>query len=476
MKMKKNKNQNLISLTHFNQALLILGSISLAHSFANATLTPTFMRGEKNIYHQSPSGIQEVCVIPAKYPNAKYKAKDLKKEIELCNTSFYNLTEQEKAEGKTTAAICAKTNSTNPALNIYELADGQTKQSVEKNSCKEGDKLAKYKNSTSCSYTPSIVGYYHVSRILGGIGNVPVSVIRSMDIKTHKSYAEQGLKNTKSGDLINQTWSGLNNILNAGLNSSKKDLVLSDDGKQSYGAMIVNPKKEEFYRSLFTPGPDRAVAFREKNEFFKLLRTEKPLDQMFSNKWEASSVQNMIAMRDITEFIILDHILDQEDRFGNIAKTIDTVYMAKDKAIDTQFQFETTSKVKNFEADKAAGLVDLTKAPLKINAMILKDNDCGVSRKNVVKQAELLKYIRHIEPKTYQKLLKFQQSVTQNKSFFTSNLLFTTTDYNEMVANINDAVKILQTNCKAGKLNMDLDIEHYFEKGKISSGSCDLEK
>jgi hypothetical protein len=455
-------------------SILLAGMI--ASQSALATLTPTIERGEKNVYYTSPRGIQEVCVIPAKYPGAKYSHKDLKKEQELCNYTFYPTSATEEAEHKQTVALCAKTNSTNPAVNIYEIdtGKGETQASIEKNDCDDADKIGKYKNSTSCSYTPSILAYYHVSRALGGIGNVPVSVLRSMDIETHKSLAKEGLKNTKSGELINQTWAGLNSILNQGLAHSKKDLVLTDDGQQSYGAFIVNPNGEAMYKELFNSGADRAAAFRDQNALFKLVKDSRSLSDIVTSDWNQGNVQKLFAMRDITEFILLDHILDQQDRFGNIAYQTQSVYMGKDKAEDTSFEVKSSLKQKDVEKDKSEGLVDNSKPVLQVKQMTLKDNDCGVSKSNVVKQAQLLSYVRHMNPKTYKRLLELQKSVVENKKFFISNLMFTGKDFDEMVANINDAVKTLKGNCESGKLRLDLDIETYLETGKPSTGSCSL--
>lgn len=452
----------------------------LASTQVFATLTPTFERGEKNIYHTSPHGIQEVCVIPKKYPETKYSKKDLKTELQLCNTSFYDVTPEEQMKGYTTAALCAKENSTNPGVNIYKLKAGQSKSQIENADCEGASKLAKYKNSISCSATPAIVGYYHLSRILGRIGRVPVSVLRSMDIEVHKLLGADALreleKNRKTGDLIYATWGGLMSHLKQGLSSSKKDQLLSDDGRQSYGAVIVNPKNEEFYADLFTKGADRAEAFKKANPTFQLVRDARSLDKMFSSAWTVDNVQKMYAMKDATEFILMDHIMDQQDRFGNIAEIEVYAYMAKDEATDTDYKLEVDKDLDAYNEALKNGLIDLKRqTAFKIKSMVLKDNDCGVTKTNVVKAAQLLKEIRHMDPKTYKKLLQFQASVGNNKTFFTSNLMFTATDYNEMVANVNDAANILKTNCKSGFLKLDLDVDHYLEKGTLKIGSCDLQ-
>lgn len=453
-------------------AILISTLLSSVQVFA--TFTPTAPRGEQNITHTSPRGIQEVCVIPSKYPEADYKKKDLKREQELCNYSFYD---SNLANGEESTAICAKLNSTNPAINIFKTEDKAgkklSKSAIEASGCKDVSKIGKYKNSTSCSYTPSIVGYYHLSRILGRIGRVPVSVLRTMDIETHKKIASQGKSGTKVGDLINTTWAGLSGNLNAGIGGAKKDLLLTDDGQQSYGGFIMNPKHEKFYGELFTKGPDRAVAFLTANPLMKLVKDERPLNQIVSSEWNQSNVQKLYAMKDITEFILMDHIMDQQDRFGNIAAQSKQIYIGKDDAADQDYDVQT-GDADDYKKDLAEGLVDKSRAPLTINLMTLKDNDCGVSKSNVVKAAQLLKYVRHMSPKTYKKLLQFQASVVENKKFFTSNLMFTTKDFDEMVANVNDAVMILQTNCNRGVLKLDLDVDHYLETGSLKQGSCTL--
>lgn len=461
-------------------SLIFLSGI-LASTQVFATLTPTFERGERNVYHISPRGVQEVCVIPKKYPDAKYSKKDIKKEIELCNSSFYDVTPEEAAQGRTTVALCAKENSTNPGVNVFELAANQSKSQVENRDCKDASKLAKYKNSISCSATPAIIGYYHLSRILGKIGRVPVSVLRSMDIETHKKLGNEAMKEIetqkKTADLIYQTWGGLMSHLNQGLKSSKKDQLLTDDGQQSYGAVIVNPKKEDFYADLFTKGTDRAQAFKSNNIVFGLVRSSRPLDVMFSSNWTQDNVQKMYAMKDATEFILMDHIMDQQDRFGNIAEIEVTAFMAKDDLKDEKYDLQIEKDPTEYTKALAAGLVDPKRSQaFKIKSMVLKDNDCGVTKTNVVKAAGLLREIRHMDPKTYKRLLQFQSTAAANKNFFVQNLMFTAADYNETIANLNDAVSILKTNCKSGLLKLDLDVDYYLETGKLKTGSCELQQ
>src|SRR6185312_10481683 len=105
---------------------------------------------------------------------------DAEREAQLCS---YEISQN--------VAVCGKTNSTNPGLIFYELAQGQQARDVERANCKDAKALAKYKLSTSCSYAPSLLAYYHVSRYLGNILQVPPSVVRTVDLTTHKDLGRR---------------------------------------------------------------------------------------------------------------------------------------------------------------------------------------------------------------------------------------------------------------------------------------------
>ena len=169
---------------------------------------------------------------------ANIPEKDIEVETKLCNI-----------DGNTNAAVCPKLNSTNPGLDFYSLPQSVARDDVAARCETSGaKKVAKYKLSTSCSYTPSILGYYHVSRMLGGIGNVPPTVLRTYDLKNHIALGHKALDQTKSGTLIHQTWAGLLAQLTAGARANRRDFLLTDDFAQSYGALSANPTKEEFYK------------------------------------------------------------------------------------------------------------------------------------------------------------------------------------------------------------------------------------
>jgi hypothetical protein len=172
----------------------------LISDFAYATLTPHLQRGEKIIEHAVPGRNAEVCIVPKHFTEADYADKDAKSEEELCDIDV-----------NINAAVCPKLNSTNPGLDIYSIPQGLTSNKIEAANCKIADakKIAKYKLSTSCSYTPAILGYYHVSRILGRIANVPPSVLRTFDLQKHIALGRKALTKTATDSLIHKTWLSL---------------------------------------------------------------------------------------------------------------------------------------------------------------------------------------------------------------------------------------------------------------------------
>jgi hypothetical protein len=219
--------------------LLLLWAGSFSTAPAYATLSTHIQRGVKTVEIAVPGKKPEVCVIPKHFINGEYSDEDLKNQRRLCEIN-------EDAN----AAVCPKTNSTNPGLDMYSLPQGSTPKQVEEARCKApgAKKIAKYKLSTSCSYTPSILGYYHLSRMLGGIANVPPGVLRTFDLQHHIALGRAALAETSPKALIHQTWAGLVSQLTAGGNASRRDLLLTDDLTQSYGALSQNPAKEKFYQ------------------------------------------------------------------------------------------------------------------------------------------------------------------------------------------------------------------------------------
>lgn len=426
-------------------------SLLLSTLAAHAALNIDLPRGENIVRFAIPGKAEELCFIPKHLPGADYGKKDAQREAELCGY-----------EVGTTVAACPKDNSTNPGVNFHSIPDGMTAEQVTAKECEVPNpenpkknlakKEAKYKLSTSCSYTPSILGYYHFSRALGDIVNVPNSVLRTMDLDRHIALAKWGVETTKPGDLINTTWKGLLSALEKGNRSDKADLLLTERADQSYGALSRNPRGEEVYKEFFNGGSDRVATFKAKNPIYKALTTP---NLSVGREFTAANVQAMVQLRDAADFILLDTILGQQDRFGNIHAEEKYFYLKKNK----KGEIELSSKDKLKEVPE-----ELQGSVVKAKEMILKDNDCGVAKSNLIKDGKLLNDVAHMSPKTYRYLLQLSQQY--NTAEFTQllgqELLFTEKDIQKVGQNLKEAVAMLQGACRAGKLKLDLDLDLYF--------------
>jgi hypothetical protein len=446
-----------MKLLRFTQLLTIVAGTLAASAIAYATLAAHLSRGAKIVEIAVPGKNPEVCVVPKHYGDGSYSSDDAAAEAKLC-----------AIDENTNTAVCPKTNSTNPGLDLHSVPQGFTPAQVAAANCKTQDakKIAKYKLSTSCSYTPSILGYYHLSRILGGIGDVPPSAIRTFDLQNHIALGHKALAETPSSSLIHQTWASLMAQLTAGSGASRRDLLLTDDFKQSYGALSVNPRGEQFYKEFFNGGANpvaKATNFRDKNPITALLARSGDINTLVPRDFNAANVQKMVQLKDAADMIVIDTLMNQQDRFGNIHYF--EMYYYQDP---TDLNADGTKKIKVSKDAPPGG------SAVQVKKMLLKDNDCGVTKANAAKEAGLADRVAHVSPDTYKRLLKLDHVADsqETKSFFTSEMLFTATDYASFRKNLHDLAAKLHQACSQGRLRPDLDLDAHFSDHPATAPNC----
>jgi hypothetical protein len=410
------------------QILIVVFSLARP-VLSNATLSTNVPRGEKTVQVPVPGRNAERCVIPKHLANGRYADHDLKDESELCGI-----------DENSNAAVCPKTNSTNPGLDLYSLPQGLSPAQVAGAKCKSAGakKIAKYKLSTSCSYTPSILGYYHLSRMLGGIADVPPAVLRTYDRLNHIALGHIGLAETSPGSLIHQTWAALMAQLTAGSQASRRDLLLTDDFTQSYGALSVNPRGESFYREFFNGGANnvsRAINFRDRNPIVALLARNDDISGLVGRTFTVENVQKMVQLRDASDLIVIDTLMNQQDRFGNVH--YQETYYYRDTADSNADGSPKLKSSRKLTPEQVAQL-----GAVQVKTLLLKDNDCGVSKTNVARQAGLIDRVAHIDPDTYRRLLQFDATADSptTRDFFLQELLFTSADYTSVRNNLKAVV------------------------------------
>lgn len=393
-------------------------------------------RGQETINHTSPNGVVELAIRSAVFLGHPeiYSKKDIEKEKELVAIDFYNGKTQDGLD----IVLIPKTYSTSPGINIHavKLPAGMSHLSYAEGhtgKAHSGDDkmIAKYKQSipTHFTYSPSILGYYHLSRFLD-TGHVEPAVVRTMDVAAHKPLADLGKAKATGSNNRNQ-WTELRALDETHNNPT----LYTEDGKQLYGALQANPTGEESYPHLSQLGG--AGAFAASSEFGKVT-SPNPLKlncKDATGKLDQVAVQQIVQIKDLSDMVLMDFIMSQADRFsGNMHSQ--KIYMWIENGL-------LKHKVKKVDPAKAGQ--QIPPEAVLINRMIMKDNDAGLISGNSAKSYHLLDKVSHMDPKTFNRLLDFQEELQKPEvaQRYQTELLFTQSDFNTVKNNVDQAVSIL---------------------------------
>src|SRR5262249_42382693 len=396
-------------------------------------------RGRETISHVALNDTVELAIRSMPFPGHPeiYSQKDAEKEKELAEIDFYTGKTREGLD----IVLIPKTYSTSPGINIHavNLPAGMSRLSyAEAHATKahsSGDKIiAKYKQSipTHFTYSPAIMVYYHLSRFLA-TGHVEPGIVRTMDVAAHKPLADLG-KAKAMGSNNRKQWTELRALDE----THNNPILYTNDGKQLYGALQVNPTGEESYPHLSDLGG--AEAFAASAQFGKV-KSSNPLKlecKDASGKLNQVAVQQIAQIKDLSDLVLMDFIMSQADRFsGNMHSQ--KIYLWIENGVLKQ-------KVKKSDSAKATD--DGKQIPpeaVLINRMIMKDNDAGLISGNSAKVYHLLEKINHLDPKTYNRLLDLQKELQKPEvaQWYQTEVLFTQADFNTVKNNVDQTVGIL---------------------------------
>ena len=396
-------------------------------------------RAQEITEHTAPNGTVELATRPSTFPGHPeiYSQKDIEKEKELAAIDFYN----GKTKDDLDIVLIPKTYSTSPGLNVHaiKLPAGASRLSYAsahtgKSDSGQGKMIAKYKQSipTHFTYSPSILGYYHLSRFLDA-GHVEPAIVRTMDVASHKPLADLG-KAKATGSNNRTQWTELRALDDAHSNPS----LYTKDGKQLYGVLQANPTGEQSYPHLSDLGG--AAAFAASSEFARVTSSS-PLKLNYKDaagKLNQAAVQQIVQIRDLSDMVLMDYIMSQADRFsGNMHS--EKVYLWIENGV-----LKSESK-KSDPAKAAEQLKQIPADAVLVNRMIMKDNDAGLISGNSAKTNHLLEKISHMDSKTYDRLLDLQKELQKPEvaQWYQTELLFTSADFNTMKNNVDQAVAIL---------------------------------
>ena len=389
--------------------------------------------------HTAPNGTVELATRPSTFPGHPeiYSKKDAEKEKELAAIDFYN----GKTKDGLDIVLIPKTYSTSPGLNVHavKLPAGMSRLSYAeahtgKGHSSEVKMIAKYKQSipTHFTYSPSIIGYYYLSRFLDA-GHVEPAIVRTMDVSAHKPLADLG-KAKAAGSNNRQQWTELRALDDAHSNST----LYTKDGKQLYGVLQANPSGEQSYPHL--SDLSGAGAFAGSSEFAKVTNPN-PLKLDYkdaSGKLNQTAVQQIVQIRDLSDMVLMDFIMSQADRFSGNMHSEKAYLWIENGALKTEAKKSDPAKAAEQVKQIPAGAV-------LVNRMIMKDNDAGLISGNSAKTNHLLEKISHMDSKTYNRLLDLRKELQKPEvaQWYQTELLFTPTDFKTMKDNVDQAVSIL---------------------------------
>jgi hypothetical protein len=413
--------------------------MTLVSGLARADFDVNTPRGQDKITHTAPNGVIELAIRSAVFPGHPeiYSEKDIEKEKELAEIDFYNGKTKEGLD----IVLIPKTYSTSPGLNVHavKFTDGMSHlayaaaHSTKAHSSND-EIVAKYKQSipTHFTYSPSILGYYHLGRFLD-TGHVEPAIVRTMDVSAHKPLADLGKAKAIGSNNRNQ-WTELRALDDAHSNQS----LYTKDGKQLYGALQVNPSGEQQYPHLSQLAG--AGAFAASAEFAKVASPH-PLGLNYKDpagKLNQGAVQQIVQIKDLSDMILMDFIMSQADRFsGNMHS--EKVYVWIENGV-----LKEEAKKSN-PAKAAEQLQKIPADAVLVDRMIMKDNDAGLISGNSAKTSHLLDKVSHVDPKTYDRLLVLQKELQKPEvaQWYQTELLFTPADFKTVKDNVDQAVGIL---------------------------------
>lgn len=419
----------------------------------------------------------DFCVALRGIPGAAYSESDLKKEKKLCAADFHK--SAETASDQKAVVLCPKVVSTNPGVDVYELPEGKTKAELQDDAiCKDTsgsgalsklDKVGKYKQSLWCSHSGAIIGAYHLSRAIGGAVGVPAAVLRTMDKASHRAIVDQGARITRAkysgGQFIKRNWNDLWPCLHAGSRNcgepgtSSANLYMrgprlwDDDVELSgyasghlVGAFMGNASEDGTY-----PGLTTAESVKRHASYVALGREGNRLEKAFTK----DTVQGLQTMKDISEFLILDTILEQQDRFSDTGSN-----MSKKNYLTWRTE---SGEIKLERADEKKDAPDTA---LAVTKMVIEDNDCGLRKGMRAKHYDaLIAPVRHLAPAAYTGLQELAKNIEGQREMFTNGMAMTTREFDRVVENVKFVASGFAQKCERGELELDLDIATYVAGG-----------
>ena len=384
------------------------------------------------------------------------------------------------------------------AMVIYDLSDGPYKddrEGFERNACPLGKDakaqsagdIAKFKptmnaRGTSGTFSASPLLYYHLSRFFGADIGVPVAVWRSMDKDLHLSeVAHPGLAQSGHSHSSDMNAAGWRTLVAADADPSAyvptSDLF-TRDMNAVYGVLLKS--KGDRYNSEVNGtrasgwGKGQNLDFQETAPFLAL-RSPAPMDKAIAEGVAGAIKDKQILkdmgadvppaqiaywMSDIANIVLLDFMLSQQDRVGNI----DCV---------PHWYWVENGEVKSRKAVSHGDEKDpLPEGAIRIKRTHLNDNDAGgrVEYANFAKSTGMLEKLRHFPVGTYRQLMALDADLQAQgplHAYLRDSFGLSGAQFDQLVVNTALAAQILRASCERGELRLDLDPQAFLLSGSV---------
>lgn len=439
-------------------------------------------------------GVSEQCVRITPMPGAVFSEEDIAGEKALCGLDLYNMN----------IALCPKIWSTSPSIVLYDLAGSKLedkRKKFQEDIC-PGGKAAKYAATaelarlkftmnnpgTSAAYAPAPILYYNLSRYLATDVHVAPAVWRSIDaqvllgeVATDGAIFTEGTRTSK----IHAAWQTIVDTLRdpesyakPGSFGTSADLLMADSTR-AYGTLL-NATGSGFDEEVSGIEVDSDTSVGKMRYYlqtpgFIALQIDAPLaDAIEAGTARAvppvsesmpdglSAQQVAFWARELSETAVLDFILSQQDRPGNIDKQDYYYWIAGDRV----------EHVAGEDHEPGDGTVPAD--ALLIQRAVLNDNDAAVRVEyfNDALLAGLLARLRHFDAGVYLRLQQLAKDIREEGPVW--SWLKTSPgiswDESEMIGrNAIAAAETLAQSCELGLLRFDLDPEAFFLKSEMQA-------
>jgi hypothetical protein len=454
----------------------IVSAATTISVFAGGSFDPNAPLGIKASKFAVPGqSTQETCIVPKHILFAEYRKADENREQELCKYNFYESSGATDSSGA--VVVCPKTSSTSAAVLLYDIPDGHTKSELQSTSIclsletkdhppsgvKEIAKFKQTDDDKTCTSTSSILGYYHVSRALGDVAQIAQAVIRTMDFDQHGKIVSQALSMARvvRNGALRKSWNNFNAFRSGSSNNPGSLFTL--DNNQIFGALISKDHGTTPYKEWVTDANSGQTNI-DAVSAFRNVTNPQPAAKIIGNRsFTQSTAQGLLAMRDMSEMLLIDTLMQQNDRTsgGNIDASTEVIYLDGAK-------FKTDKTGKNVPS----GLPQFT-----VKRLHLVDNDCGlIEGPGVIVKQGYLDRVNHLHPKTYSRLMQFAskwESDPSVKAFFQTEALFSPTQILSFERILLKTRDTLRAKCKQSDHFLDLGIDDYFNSTQPDKSLCE---